>query len=539
MNESVATPTAPPAASTTPLNVRPLPATVVASRRLIHIGPFSLAVTLWVAVAVMVYALLMTPVAEGNRGLMNLTESVGALERVALWQRAFSWLPGLNPSEGSIGWPPFVLNWTVRLCLVVLFALHAAAFWRCWSGGAEGALWRWLIGPIGAHLLMLGFVPSNADVFYYAISGDLANSGANPYAYPLVYFPGNPLYPYNHWVDMTAVYGPIWTALNQAIVAVSGPDPVAAVISFKLFLGASAIALALFVAWFAGRLTGSRRLGLAAGVFVVWQPNLILESSGQAHNDAVMLLLATAGMALAVLGGISGLRGGLILLAASVAIKYVTLPLLGLLALARLADVRRTGVAGLARAWALDGLAVSAVWIAAFAPYWVGPRTFAEMVTEPGRNFSNPVWLLPYLIARWSIGDVVDPIFFGGLRALMLVGTLALVSWLLLRFGRRMLDGRRRSWMPRTGSRPSDLPWWTGPLLCSWTAIMAALAFLPVNVHAWYWTWPVVPIALLVAIRAAGSTLDGVDLALPRWFWGYLLFSAAMTLVYHTRVVHI
>ncbi len=539
MNESVATPPAPPAASATPLNVRPQPATAVASRSAIPVGPFSLALVLWISVAVTVYALLMTPVTEGNRGLMNLTESVGALERVALWQRAFSWLPGLNPTGGSIGWPPFILNWTVRVCLVVLFALHAAAFWRCWNGDSEGSLWRWLIGPIGAHILMLGFVPSNADVFYYAMSGDLANSGANPYAYPLVYFPGNPLYPYNHWVDMTAVYGPIWTALNQAIVAVSGNDPVAAVIGFKLFLGASAIALALFVAWFAGRLTGSRRLGRAAGVLVAWQPNLILESSGQGHNDAVMMLLATAGMALAILGGTPGVRGGLILLAASAAIKYVTLPLLGLVALVRLADVRRTGVGALARAWALDGLAVSAVWLAAFAPYWVGPQTFAEMVTEPGRNFSNPFWLLPYLTARWTVGDVVDPIFFGGLRALMLVSTLSLVSWILLRFGRHMLDGRPLSWTPRAARRTSVLPSWAAPLLYCWTAVLAALAFLPVNTHAWYWTWPVAPIALLAAFQATRDPLDGVEPALPRWFWGYLVFSAAMTLVYHTRVVHI
>jgi len=43
---------------------------------------------------VMVYAYLGTPVLEGNRGLTNLSESYGALERVALWQRALWWLPG-------------------------------------------------------------------------------------------------------------------------------------------------------------------------------------------------------------------------------------------------------------------------------------------------------------------------------------------------------------------------------------------------------------------------------------------------------------
>lgn len=493
---------------------------------------------MWVAVAVMVYALLATPVEDGNRGLMNLTESVGALERTALWQRAFSWLPGAEAGGGFVSWPPLLLNWTVRLSLIVLFVVHALAFWRCWSGGG-GSLLRWMVGPIGAHLLMIGFLPTSADVFYYAMSGDLANTGANPYAYPLIYFPENPLYPYNHWVDMTAVYGPFWTAINQALVAVTGNDPVAAVVGFKLFLGAVAIGLALLVFWLAKQLTGSRQLALAAGVLVAWQPNLILESSGQAHNDAVMLLLATSGLALAVLGGQRGVRGALVLIAASAAVKYVTLPLLGLVGLVRLAEYRRSGVAGLTRAWLLDGLAVAAVWIAAFAPYWVGPRTFAEMVSEPGRNFSNPLWLVPYLLSRWTIGKAVDPIFFGGLRVLLVGVTLGLVVWIAYRFGRHMVSRAPTRLFPAMVPAVSGLPWWTGPLLVAWAATLGALAFLPVNTHAWYSTWPVVPVALLVAFRASTTPVDGVPPTLPRWFWVYLTFSALVMLIYHTRVVHI
>lgn len=538
MKRSIATPEAPTTAPLTNRKARPTPVAAVASRWAVPIGPLGLAGIMWVAVALMVYALLATPVDDGNRGLMNLTESVGALERTALWQRAFSWLPGV----GSVSWSPLVLNWTVRISLIVLFVVHVLAFWRCWNGAGgvgNASLLRWLVGPIGAHLLMIGFLPTSADVFYYAMSGDLANNGANPYAYPLIHFPENPLYPYNHWVDMTAVYGPIWTAINQALVAVTGNDPVAAVVGFKIFLGAVAIGLALLVFWLAKQLTGSRQLALAAGVFVAWQPNLIVETSGQAHNDVVMLLLAIAGLALALLGGQRGVRGALVLLAASVAVKYVTLPLLGLVGLLRLAELRRTGAAGLTRAWLLDGLAVLAVWIAAFAPYWVGPNTFAEMVTEPGRNFSNPLWLVPYLLSRWTFGKGVDPIFYGGLRALMVVVTLGFVLWVAYRFGRHMVERAPRRLFPTIAPAVSDLPWWTGALLIACAATLGALAFLPVNTHAWYSIWPVAPVALLVALRASSAPVDGVGPTLPRWFWAYLVFSALVMLIYHTRVVHI
>ncbi|MBA2277437.1 MAG: hypothetical protein H0W06_06695 [Chloroflexia bacterium] len=497
------------------------------------IGPLGLAVMFWLASVAMVYALLATPVEQGNRGLMNLTESLGSLERVALWQRALWWLPGAEAGGGFISWSPLAINWTVRAALVAMFALHAWAFWRCWRGEAS-SLGRWLVGPIGAHVIMLGFVPSNADVFYYGMSGDLANNGNNPYLFPLYQFPDHPLLPYNHWVDMKAVYGPFWTAISQGIVAVSGPDPVAAVLGFKIFLGVSAIGLALFVAWLTQRLTGSRQLGLAAGVLVAWQPNLIIESSGQAHNDAVMLLLATAGLGLAVLGGARSLRGAIVLVAASAVVKYVTLPLLGLLALVRLKDIGRDGVVRTARAWGLDALAAAAVVVAAFAPFWVGAGTLAEMLTEPGRLFNNPLWYLPYLGVHKLAGDIVDPVFFVGIRLLLMLATIAVLAWIAVWLGRQLSWGKPAS-DERSGSL---LPWWTGRLLTAWTAVLATLALLPVNSHAWYWTWPIVPVALLVTFRASAVPVDGVGPALPRWFWSYLVLTALLTLAYHTRVVH-
>ena len=40
---------------------------------------------------------------------------------------------------------------------------------------------------------------------------------------------------------------------------------------------------------------------------------MLVESSGQAHNDPVMLLLSTLGIWLAIAGGVKAIRGGLVL----------------------------------------------------------------------------------------------------------------------------------------------------------------------------------------------------------------------------------
>jgi hypothetical protein len=73
--------------------------------------------------------------------------------------------------------------------------------------------------------------------------------------------------------------------------------------------------------------------------------------------------------------------------------------------------------------------------------------------------------------------------------------------------------------------------------------ILTALALLPVNSHPWYWTWPIVPIAMLVAFEAqsetSSATIKTGAPALPRWFWGYLMLTGVMSVAYHTRIVHL
>src|SRR5680860_369474 len=361
-----------------------------------RVGPWAPSLLLCLASLVMVYAYLGTPVHEGNRGLTNLTESFGALERVALWQRALWWLPGSRDDGEFFELAPGLIAWTVRFAFSMMFVAQAWAFWLAWRGAAR-PMWRWLAGPVGAHIVMLLLVPTNADVFFYEMSRALAANGINPYEHPLMEFPEHPLLAYNHWIDLTAVYGPLSTGINSLIMGITGPDPVMATVVYKIVLGLAALALAGLVYWFARYLTGNHRLAMVAGVLVAWQPNMIIESSGQAHNDPLMLLLATAGIFLAIAGGGSGIRGGIVLITMSALVKYVTLPLLGLLGLIRLADRRkRRGMPGVLGSWALDGIAILAVIVAAFTPYRSGFGTLAEMFREPGRLYTNPIWFDPY-----------------------------------------------------------------------------------------------------------------------------------------------
>src|SRR5699024_763509 len=113
--------------------------------------------------------------------------------------------------------------------------------------------------------------------------------------------------------------------------------------------------------WFAKRLSGNQTLAVAAAVLLAWQPNMILETSGQVHNDPHVILIATAGLALAVLGGIAGLRGGILITAFSATVKFVTMPLLGVLGIVRLVEWKKPrALQRILGNWLLDGTGILA-----------------------------------------------------------------------------------------------------------------------------------------------------------------------------------
>lgn len=490
----------------------------------------ALTVLLWVACFVFCYALLTTPVRGDNLGMIMLTESYGALERVALWQRATSWLPGGHPDGTFAEWPRWAVAWTVRVSFAAMFILHAVAFFAAWvSRSASNTMPRWLIGPIGAQAIMLLMVPTNADVFFYAISGDIAGQGLNPYTTHLYEAFQSPLYPYNHWVEMTTVYGPIWTMFNQALISIIGNDPTTTVLVYKILFGLVLIVLAAGT-YLASRLLGiARHHAAAAMVLVAWQPNMLVESAGQAHTDPLITGIVLAAITLTIVGASSATRGGVLLTTLSAAIKYISLPVLGLLALTRLDRHRQQhGTVRILLAWTFDLIAIGIVLYLAFRPYWAGVSTLTEMFSEPGRLFSHPAWFIPRGIIEAVFSREVADVYRGITRIVLQVISVIAIMAVIVRFGMYVW---KHAGTPNTHN--GTLPYWTRQLVAGWAAIFSILAFVPANVHPWYWTWPVVPIALLVAYDAD----DQAQRPPHRWFVPYLILTAVLTLIYHTRIV--
>lgn len=139
------------------------------------------------------------------------------------------------------------------------------------------------------------------DVYSYAAQGEMMSHGINPYSYG----PGvlgvnswvNPVDPL--WLNVTSPYGPLFLAMAGAIVNLSGHNALLSVLGLR---GLAVIGVVL-IAVFLPRLARSYGFdGTTAFALVLLNPLVLLHLVGGAHNDALMLGLLVAGLAMARTG---------------------------------------------------------------------------------------------------------------------------------------------------------------------------------------------------------------------------------------------
>ena len=202
------------------------------------------------------------------------------------------------------------------------------------------------LAPLAGPLLL------STDAWTYWEYGAIANAGGNPYVETPAEHPGNPAFPHAgaEWRDTTSVYGPVFTLLSQAVALLAGSSEDVAAWSFKSVAAASVVALALLAA----RL--SPRPALAAAL-VGWNPLFAIHFAGGGHNDALMIALVLASVALAAA---SRPRVAAVLWPVSILVKWIPLAFFALRAVGARAERRRVDHLGFAVAAAL--LVVLSTW---------------------------------------------------------------------------------------------------------------------------------------------------------------------------------
>jgi hypothetical protein len=204
--------------------------------------------------------------------------------------------------------------------IVVAFVLYAAALvtLRSRTGPlvfvAAVAMAIQLV-PLGGPLLL------SRDVYsYWAYGRIVAIHDGNPFRSAPVRFPDDPATRVARWRRETSVYGPAFTFASGAIADAARRSAELAALLFRVVAALAGVATTLLA------IVIARRKAFAAA-FVGWNPLVALSFAGGGHNDAWMLALLLA--ALALVARRRDVEGGVLWILAA-AIKAPALLLLSL-----------------------------------------------------------------------------------------------------------------------------------------------------------------------------------------------------------------
>jgi Glycosyltransferase family 87 len=390
-----------------------------------------------------------------------------------------SWLAGPFANTGvALGWGGSMAIMAVMFAAYALVVRHAE---RLTAGKVLAAI-------VALHAVVLLAPPLlSTDIFSYvayARMGDIY--GANPYLHgPHAIMP-DAIYPFigAKWVNISSVYGPLFTMLSYFMAPLSIAS---AVLAFKGLAAAASLATVAIV-FHSARLRGVNPVKAAA--LVGLNPLIILYGVGGGHNDFLMVALAIAGVSL-LLQRRERAGGASLVLAAGVKLTA------GLLLPFALAGASGP-LCGRRRREVLIGAATTAAALAALAFAVFGAGSL-HVIATVGQSQSQADWhtipgIITHVLGLNVLGKIV-----GGMLA---VAFAAVFVWLLRRVWQGRLDwidGAAWATVALLITASSVLPWYV-----AWLLPLAALGRDPR-----LWRWAVALTGVITAMQLIGYLPPG------------------------------
>lgn len=307
---------------------------------------------------------------------------------------------------------------------VGLFLLYGAVLRVC-RDGLDPRTRALAFGlPVLFNVAWLVAAPTlSIDVPSYVSHGYVrAGLGENPYLVPssavetsaiaadLEAYGWRPVHP-------VSPYGPLITQLETA-VAGSPWSVDTMVVAFKIVAVACSLAAAALIWVILGHLCRSwRDLGTVA---YLWNPMIVVELAGEGHNDAIMVVLVLLALALTIRRRVAG---GIIAMGAAILAKYLPALLVPLQAAYLWRTRDDTG--RLTRQAAVGVVSVALLAAVLFAPYWVGPETFAGVtLTGQAGHTGSTQTVIVEVLSRFAPASSVGPL----VAAVAVCGLLAYVG---------------------------------------------------------------------------------------------------------------
>ncbi|MBA2302934.1 MAG: hypothetical protein H0W08_09900 [Acidobacteria bacterium] len=275
----------------------------------------------------------------------------------------------------------------------VVLATLAVASW-CWAMRIARSVELasvWPLIAISALVLtpLLGHPALLSDDLYlYDLYGrTISVYGANPIVTAPSSFVNDPHLHWVHWKNLPSSYGPIWLMLSGVLSGIGGDSITTVVIVYRA-AGAVLHLAIIAVVWHLLR-AGRRRTAVAETLFYAWNPLVLLEVVGNAHNDVLVALFAVLLVAAAAQRAwLSAAFFG----ACAVLVKPFALLLVP--GLARQIFHRTRGALRLRWLAAATSVGVATVVIVSL-PLWAGTSLMTNVLKNPAATmYTNSVWEL-------------------------------------------------------------------------------------------------------------------------------------------------
>ncbi|HEX6800786.1 MAG TPA: hypothetical protein VF116_23940 [Ktedonobacterales bacterium] len=356
------------------------------------------------------------------------------------------------------------------------------------SSPSSGRRELWVVlgvaAALGLTLVLLPALPSD-DVFSYILYGRIsAIHAANPLLVTPSSFPGDPFLRLVFWQGTRSVYGPVWLLVSAALTHLAealGGSLATYVLLYKLLGFGAHLANAALIWATLGRLAPRRQL--LGTLLYAWNPLCLLEFCASAHNDALMLTFALAGVYCLVR---RWEVPALIAFGLAIGVKYVLLALVPLYLMLVLRErLRRSAGEG----ESVRAAIVAVVWRAALvlgvvaltaAPFWAGPKTLGAILgSPPAQQLDNSLLEM----AQWPLRALAQAAGMPSAAAatavqsgLKLIGlALFVLVWLRALWRTRGLESMLRGWGWVLLAYVVVGSGWFWPWYATWIVAVAAL----------------------------------------------------------------
>jgi len=189
---------------------------------------------------------------------------------------------GASAAAGSLAGPAYYAGLCLALALYASVVVLAASISR-----------RAVVVAVVALHVVFALAPPllSQDVFSYIAYARLGvEHGLNPYTHAPLDIPGDPVFGFAGSKDAVSVYGPLFTLLTYPLAPLGVP---AALWALKAAAALASLGIVALVWRGASALGHDPRVG---AVFVGLNPDLLVHVVGGAHNEALVMLLVTAGL---------------------------------------------------------------------------------------------------------------------------------------------------------------------------------------------------------------------------------------------------